>query len=248
MKIDFLKSALKESRINIDLHYFKEVDSTNKVATRMLVDGCEKVSLVVAERQTAGLGRRGNVWESDNSGGIWASLIFPNVLHTPNLYVRMISVAITHILGNYVKNVTIKWPNDILIGNKKVSGILAQNVDNKSGQGLVLGFGVDINQEIDVFPDSIKDIATSLFIETDKKYSKENILREILTDFFYLLKQSQKISFKEYLSLSSSIGRKCSVDGREVMTQSIASDGGLIIINESGVEEIVYSGTLRYLD
>ena len=163
---------------------YAEVASTNDVAAELAFQGAPEGTLVVAEAQTKGRGRGGTIWHSPRALGIWASLVLrPDPQQTDTLQ-------ITFLLGNAiadaVRRVTglepsVKWPNDVLIGGKKVCGILAETRSGKDGlRHVVAGFGVNVLQTQKHFPEHLRSIATSLYLATGRKYSRIVLLQEIL--------------------------------------------------------------------
>lgn len=162
------------------LHY-DITDSTNNEAKRL----CEKEvvhgRLIVADRQTLGRGRRGREWLSSNNDGIWMSYILkpdmdPMEASALTLVAAMaVARALTETAG---LKVGIKWPNDIVCNDRKISGILTemQSEDNKVRYVIV---GIGINVDTEFFPDELKGVATSVFIESGYKIPKSDIIRHV---------------------------------------------------------------------
>ncbi|MGZ7048147.1 MAG: biotin--[acetyl-CoA-carboxylase] ligase, partial [Methanobacterium sp.] len=143
-----LKDALNTSYIGKEIHYFREVDSTNEVAKTLAEEGAPEGTVVIAERQRKGKGRGGKPWISP-IGGAWMSIILrPDTLpmNAPQLTFTAGVAAAKTIKGEYGLDVGIKWPNDILIENKKVCGILTEiSTEKDSIDYIIAGIGIDAN-------------------------------------------------------------------------------------------------------
>lgn len=242
-----LKKLLQKENIPLDVFSYNQIDSTNVKALQMLKEGLKNQSLFVAREQTAGQGRRGRSWESDNAKGIWATLAFPENENAGH-FLQAIAVAIVEVIKELGAEETfIKWPNDILSLGKKIAGLLAESAGNSVGrQGLALGFGVNINQNKNDFSDEIKTIATSLFMLTGKERELEKILADILVRFYFHISQKEDILLRKYLGYCDSMNRFCDLDGTRIYTKQINPDGSLLVLTKEGKEEIKYAGTLRY--
>ncbi|MGG4040885.1 biotin--[acetyl-CoA-carboxylase] ligase [Bacillus smithii] len=158
------------------------VDSTQIEAHRLSQEGCPEGTVVIAEEQTAGRGRMTREWYSPKSSGIWMSIILKPTLppqQAPQftlLTAVAIVEAIEEITGLQPK---IKWPNDILINGKKMTGILTELQANADQiYAIIIGIGMNVNQL--QFPDELKNIATSLAIEKGEKVFRPKLIQRIL--------------------------------------------------------------------
>jgi len=132
-----------------DVHALAKIDSTNAEAQRLIGDGVQGIQLIVADAQTAGRGRRGRSWVSPPGSGMYLSLAYPflvdaHALQGLSLVTALSAYASVRYFG--ATDVQLKWPNDILVGNKKLSGILLQ-LQSAQGQTWVV-FGVGINYKL----------------------------------------------------------------------------------------------------
>lgn len=244
MNASHLNVLFKDRLPHLKLLIFDILDSTNQKGIELLKNGIKDNCMIIAEIQTKGRGRLERVWESNNSKGIWASIVFPVSLDS-HKYIKAISVAILEVIAELgINNASIKWPNDILIKNKKAAGILAESTSENNG--LVLGFGLNVNQDKNDFSKDISNIATSLFLESGISFSKEETLINIADKFFYWINQTDDKLFDKYVKHSSSLGRICFIEGKKVYTKAILKNGGLLVINDKNKEETIYSGTLLY--
>jgi len=165
------------------IHHFKELDSTNILAKSLIEKGEKPPFVVVAEKQTNGYGRNENVWFSPQ-GGLYFSLVLPEIkiFHLENLVLALgWSVAKT-IKEAFGVEPFLKLPNDVYLRNKKIAGILVENViaENKVKSSLA---GIGLNTNTKEFPSNLKNKATSLKIELDKEVDNDKILKAILKNF-----------------------------------------------------------------
>lgn len=129
-----------------------EVDSTNNYANQLVLsDAAEECTVVLARFQKTGKGQPGNSWESEpNKNLLMSMILFPGFLHGAKQFhlSKITCLTLTNVLLEYVENVTIKWPNDIYVNDKKIAGILIENaVKGTSIYSSVIGIGLNLNQE-----------------------------------------------------------------------------------------------------
>lgn len=155
--------------MNINVLRFDSLDSTNTEAMNQARRGAEEGLCVVARQQTAGRGRHGRTWVSHPDTGLYFSIILrPNLdaAQTP-LITLMSGIAVHDALKELGLNPDIKWVNDILIGDKKIAGILAESVETPTGPAVIVGIGINLTSKN--FPDEIAETATSLEAELSKR-------------------------------------------------------------------------------
>ncbi|BBE31273.1 biotin--[acetyl-CoA-carboxylase] ligase [Tepiditoga spiralis] len=163
--------------------FFQKINSTNTY----LKENYQKFpseSVVWAEEQTSSYGRRGNSWTS-SKGGLWFSTIFKPKKRPMNPwhYVRLYSLTIYDIITKYNVNCKIKWPNDILIDNKKVCGILSEAIyKGKNIEAIIVGVGLNVNNKID---GDLKNIGISLSEITSREFNLKKLLSEINHKAYY---------------------------------------------------------------
>ncbi len=254
-----VKKGLKTEIIGHDIHYFKEVDSTNNVAKYLAEDGAEEGTIVVAEIQNRGKGRRGKTWISP-PGGIWMSIILrPDIppFSTPQLTL-VTGVAVAKTLKKELKlDVGIKWPNDILIGDKKVCGILTEvNASVNKVNYVVVGIGIDMNVDVPLFPPDLQTGATSLKNELDTEINGPILVQKFLLEFESLYNKFTEGKFPEILSewriLSNTIGKQVEVRsrGKTVRGEAVGinKDGVLILELEDGSLTKMISGECLHIN
>ncbi|MGG3736984.1 biotin--[acetyl-CoA-carboxylase] ligase [Aeribacillus pallidus] len=179
-----IQFGLQTKRLGQTIYYEESVESTQQIAHRLSYEGYPEGTLVISEEQVAGRGRMTRSWYSPKYTGIWMSLILrPNLppQKAPQftlIAAVAISQAIEEISGIEAE---IKWPNDILIRGKKVTGILTElQADADKIHSIIIGMGVNVNQSSTDFAADIKPIATSIAIEAKKKIPRAQLVRRIL--------------------------------------------------------------------
>ncbi len=224
--------------------HFDNIDSTNTYLKKNY-HHLEDFQVISATHQTEGKGRLGNAWIDDGQSALFSILIKRKINIGIAPQISLIAVTATHqILSSYVNNILIKWPNDLLINNKKVAGILTESIiiDGKVS-AIIVGIGVNVNNI--EFSSSINQSATSIFIETLKELSISFIIEEISRKFeqeFILLEQG-KSNFLSYFKKHSSIlGKKISFiqDGIKCYATAldIKENGNLIVESSNGIIEL----------
>ena len=165
--------------------YYPVLDSTNLKARQLAEEGYPEGTVVLAEQQEAGRGRRGRSWASAAGTGIFMTLVLkpaidPNNASMLTLVTALaVSAAIRRCSG---KPAGIKWPNDIVMSGKKVCGILTEMSLGSNGISHIV-VGIGINVQNDSFPEELSETATSLYLETGKYLKRELLIAEILAQF-----------------------------------------------------------------
>ena len=165
-----IKSLLNTSWAGCDVLYFPETDSTNTRAKRLGDEGAVHGTLVAADRQTGGKGRRGRRWESPAGSSIYMSILLrPDIPpdQAPMLTLVMAQSTAEAIRIRTGEEALIKWPNDIVINGKKVCGILTEmSTEIQWINHVVIGVGINVNTEY--FPEELTETATSIYLESDQ--------------------------------------------------------------------------------
>ena len=244
------------------LLHLKEVDSTNTLAlgNRELLE--KKGLVIVADRQSSGRGRRGRRWCSSVKGNLYASFILHDFENPPYLlpYITLISgLALFETIRELgVEEAAIKWPNDILIGDKKVAGILVETKSLQSGvHAMVVGIGVNLKGERHIYPEGLRHRLTTL----------EEVLKGEAVDRFEFL-DALSISFDKVVSdygdygpsvivkrwehASNSLGRRILVEERgeaiEGVFLGLSERGHLLLKSGEGEVIEIVSGDVTFLD
>jgi BirA family transcriptional regulator, biotin operon repressor / biotin---[acetyl-CoA-carboxylase] ligase len=254
-----LQRNLETDYIGKKIHYFEEVDSTNNVAKKLAENGAEEGTIVIAETQSRGRGRRGKNWISP-TGGVWMSIILRP--HSPPAdapqLTLMTGVAVAQTLKKECGlDVGIKWPNDILIGEKKVCGILTEaNAKFNTLDYVIVGIGIDANVDTEIFPSDVREGATSLKRELNKEIMGVILVQEFLKNFEEIYDDFTAGNFPEILGewrrLSKTIGSYVEVRkqlGKIVRGEAIGinNTGALILELDDGNLRKVISGECLHI-
>jgi len=253
---DEISFGLKTDFIGRAIHYQEEVDSTQKIAHRLATEGAVEGTVIVAEEQLLGRGRLDRKWHSPKYTGIWMSIILrPNLplQKAPQLtLVTAVAVvqAIEEITGLLPQ---IKWPNDILINGKKVTGILTEmQADADRINAIIIGIGINVKQKRDDFPEEIQQIATSLAEESGQSISRAKLMQAVFArlEKLYLtyLKEGFfpiKLLWESYaLSIGKDIIARTVTGDIKGKALGITEDGVLKIQQENGEIRHVYSADI----
>ena len=249
-----IQSSLKTAFIGHNLHYYSETDSTNEAAKRQALVGAAEGTVIVADQQKQGKGRLERNWFSPPAQGLWFSIILrPQIKPTEATQLTFVSaVAVCKAIRSLTGlPVMIKWPNDLLCGNKKVCGILTElSTEMDDINFLVVGIGLNVNQREEDFPIDIKETASSLFIATGRAWRRTEILGKILHEYESQYQNYLTKGFGHTLllwrSLNTTLGNKVVVNTREERFTGVAEDinenGCLLIRKDSGETEVLLAG------
>jgi BirA family biotin operon repressor/biotin-[acetyl-CoA-carboxylase] ligase len=251
---DLLARLGKTKVVGRDIQVFEQTTSTNDVIEMLARDGVKEGAVVFAEAQTKGRGRLGRKWMSPTHKGLWFSILLRPELRPQET--TQLTVASATALRRAIKNVTglsaeIKWPNDLLIGGKKVVGILTEmSAEVDRVRHVILGIGVDVNQDAAEFPAELRKIATSLKIEAGKEISRAElateILRELDADYVRICGGKFPAVADEWEAGCATIGKNVSVQmgARQIRGRAEALDdaGALLVRTEHGHLERVIGG------
>ncbi|HCW52186.1 MAG TPA: biotin--[acetyl-CoA-carboxylase] ligase [Clostridium sp.] len=252
-----LQPLLKTHKIGRTVYHFDNIDSTNIKAKELAKNSAPDGSIVIAEEQTLGTGRFNRKWVSPK-GGIWFSLLLkPSVPPSEAPKITQIAgAAVYKTLESINIPSTIKWPNDILVNNKKACGILAEmKCDMETVHYLILGIGINVNLDKNDFDISIRDTATSLKIEYGKLFSKKRLLADFLfnfeslyNDFLNGLDLSKTVDIcRNHSNIWNKKAKLITYNKEEIVTCISLSDAGdLIVRDENGNEKAVLSGEISF--
>jgi BirA family biotin operon repressor/biotin-[acetyl-CoA-carboxylase] ligase len=245
--LERVQSQLQGHRI----HWHSSIGSTMTEASRLAADGCESGVLVGAEEQTAGQGRYGRAWHSEPGSGLYVSIVLRNSLPPNELPVVTLALGLATsqaILKTADLATDLRWPNDVLIQNRKCAGILTR----LEGPAIIAGIGINVNHP--AFPDELSAIATSLRIASGRVHSRERLLVDLVssvTGFCSLLEKEGKDPILEMFSQASSFvhGRRVYVDqGDRILqgtTAGLDSSGFLLLRGNDGKQNVIIAGGVR---
>jgi BirA family biotin operon repressor/biotin-[acetyl-CoA-carboxylase] ligase len=239
--------------------YREKIDSTNNLAQQLALEGAPEGTLVIAEEQTAGRGRRGRQWFSPPRSGVWMSLILRPKL--PMAHAAQITLVAAVALAKALSRVTgvqagIKWPNDILFGKRKCCGILTEmHAEFDQIHHLVVGIGINVNVPQEAFPAELQEIATSLQGMRGERVSRAKVVQAVLEELEplyhrYVAQGGFGAIREEWKASSITLGRQVVAQTARGTIQGKALDidefGVLLIECENGGVEKVYSADILF--
>lgn len=230
---------LKTNVLGQNLHLLDSVDSTNSYAKKLAFNNEPNGTLILSKEQKSGRGRFLRHWSSPK-GGIWASLILrPHMEIKQAPKVTLIAAAaLVNTLSYLDLDIKIKWPNDLLINDKKFCGILTEMSADMDGINyLILGFGINVNLNNSDFPTEIKDKGTSLLIE----YGKEFDLTKLLCNYLFTFETMyENFLVTEDLTETIDIIKKYSYNiGKNIIVSSAHSSDSYYCIDLSSEGELI---------
>ena len=254
-----IKSGLDTKRIGCEVIYYPVTDSTNIRAHALAKAGAVEGTVVVADRQDAGKGRLGRRWESPPGVNLYASVVLRPAI-SPRYGAQLTFLSAAAVAGTVADFTglapTVKWPNDVLLGGRKVAGLLNElDAETERIHYLILGIGVNLNMSPEQFPPDLRYPATSLFIETGKPVERLAFTRLLLghLDRLYSLYYEQGFPavlehWQRYFELT---GRDVEVDCQEYLLRGrvlgLDEDGALLLRLPDGKQHRVLSGDVRPL-
>ena len=248
-QIEFeLERLLDTKIIGKKILFFEEVDSTNNKAKQIALEEKEG-TVVISEMQTSGRGRRGREWYSPK-GGIYVTFILkPNVSPEKASQLTLVSslalVETLNAMGSNL-NAKIKWPNDVLISGKKISGILTElSADMEKINYIVVGVGINLNTEKEILPEN----GTSLKIEMKEEVSIKLFLKSFLEHYDLIYQEYLNGGIDQIIEKwknnSDTLGKKVKIIGINETFEGLAKDideNGALILETKEKEIKVYSG------
>ena len=251
-----IQEGLRTKRIGKNIYYFEEIDSTNDYGKIVAQKPFEDGDIIIAESQNKGRGRFSREWVSPMRKGAYLSILLkPQISFEKITRLTIITaLAVCSALEDHIqKKVEIKWPNDILINQKKICGILTEisgEVDKINY--VVIGIGININLDIEDFDESLATKASSLKIETGKIQNRKEIVQKILSIFDeyyddFLNDENYESIIDEYRKKSYLIGRNVEVriynnDSIRARVLDIEKNGALKVELENGEIRDLLSG------
>jgi BirA family biotin operon repressor/biotin-[acetyl-CoA-carboxylase] ligase len=250
---DMLRQQLKGSMFAKKIHHFFRTDSTNRVAMDLAYAGEPEGTVVLAEEQTAGRGRAGRTWHSERASGIYVTLLLrPRISPVQAPLLTMMAGLSAHaaIEAQTGLRPDVKWPNDLMLNDKKLGGTLTEmHAEPTLVRFVIVGIGLNVNQEN--FPAELSGTATSLRAETGKAQSRlellARLLREFETDYNRFLREGSRSITERFAQVSSyAHGKKVRVsNGNESyagVTAGLLPEGLLQVQREDGALVTVFAG------
>jgi BirA family biotin operon repressor/biotin-[acetyl-CoA-carboxylase] ligase len=216
--------------------YFDSLDSTQRVAA-----ACQPGTIVLADRQLAGQGRHGHTWHSEPGAGIYCSLVLPP---SPVLTLALGIATVDAIAQATGIRCDLRWPNDLMLDNRKAAGILAQLVDGQA----IAGIGINVNHTS--FPGELAAEAISLRQHAGRELAREDILFALFPAIDSLIAEDPETILRLFTHASSYVaGRRVTVDrpGDPITGTTAGLDpaGFLIVRKDDGTDTLVLAGGVR---
>ncbi|MDE7280255.1 MAG: biotin--[acetyl-CoA-carboxylase] ligase [Ruminiclostridium sp.] len=239
----YLPDDLKKNKIIL----LKTVDSTNTYGKKIAADGAENGTVIIAEQQTAGRGRRGNSFYSPNKKGIYMSVIFRRTQfkENPDLFTICAGCSVCAAIEKLTdKKPLIKWVNDVYSEGKKICGILSEaTLDIESGTVDSVVVGIGVNLTTDDFPKELREKAGAL----GESVARNRIAAEILTQLYCCLERSREENLADYKAHSLVLGKEVHYiknnEPRSGKAVDIDDKGQLIVSTENG-QDVLNSGEI----
>lgn len=240
--------------IGREIRVFNETTSTNDVAARLARGGAAEGAVIFAESQSKGRGRLGRAWLSPAGKGLWFTVLLrPKI--SPQAATQL-TIAAATALSRAITQQTgivpdIKWPNDLLIGGRKIAGILTEmTAELDKLKEVLLGIGMDVNLETSDFPPELRKIATSLRIESGQPVNRAElavaVLRELDYDYEAVTRGNFEMLADQWQHRCITLGRNVSIHlGNRTIrgrAESLDEDGALLIRGAHGHLERVIGG------
>jgi BirA family biotin operon repressor/biotin-[acetyl-CoA-carboxylase] ligase len=229
---------------------FESLPSTNTELARLASEGGPEGVTVVADEQTAGRGRLQRAWSSPRGAGLYFSILLRPTI--PQNYWPLITFMAAIAVGDALREAAgvetdIKWPNDLLSGERKICGILAEAIDTPAGRAVILGIGINLTQS--AYPPELAEVATSVAEASGRPVDREQILAALLdalAHWYSVLDEPGQIVDAWSNRSSYAIGKLVQVSNGDDVWQGatcgVEPDGALRLRTPSGEIKIVRAG------
>jgi BirA family biotin operon repressor/biotin-[acetyl-CoA-carboxylase] ligase len=253
-----VRPLLRTKWMGRTIHHFHSMDSTNSTAYQLALQGAEEGEVVVAESQKKGRGRLGRKWFSPPLTNLYLSVILrPEIPpQQASLMTFMAAVATAGAIHKFSGlEPIIKWPNDILLKNRKVAGLLNEiHSEMDRIHFVILGIGVNLNMDEKMFSKEIRRLATSLKREMGQSISRKAFLQTLLEElemwYETFLKEGAGPLLKAWRDKAQIQGRSVKVTSfKEVLSGTaidVDSDGALILETKDGQRKRIVAGDIEY--
>lgn len=252
MDINKIQYQLNTQFIGKKILYFERIDSTNNFLKNLEKHNYTDGLVVIAEEQFKGRGRYNRIWYTQPKKNLTFSILLTSqnlnfeITPLPIITASAICIAIENITNIHINT---KWPNDLVLNNKKLGGILIETSFDNELLKLIIGIGINVNQTH--FDKEIEYTATSLYLETGKEYDRESLLSQILNS---LDKMYNKLIYNDYSYYIDDWKKRCNHFGKSITFdyngkkyKGVAlglSDNGCLIVNSNNQEMKILSGEI----
>jgi BirA family biotin operon repressor/biotin-[acetyl-CoA-carboxylase] ligase len=232
---DFITKGLETRFIGRRVLYYPSVTSTNEVAKQEAQQGAVEGTVIIADEQSGGKGRLKRAWLTPKGNIALSIILYPNLSCLPSL-IMLASLAVVHSIEAVTDlKSQIKWPNDVLINDKKVCGILIESdVQGNTVNYTVIGIGINVNLRLADFPE-IQTIATSLSDELGRDLSRLSVIQRLFVELerLYSVLSAGGSIYEEWRDSLVTLGKKVRVTAGETIyegvAESVARDGSLLL-------------------
>ena len=244
-----VQADLADAVVGHRIHYHRLISSTMDVARDLAHDGEREGTVVIAEEQNKGRGRFNSVWVSPPGLNLYFTVILrPERDQLPYMNMAAALAVFDTAAGFARLNPDVKWPNDVRVGGRKLSGILIETeFDGDSLAHALVGIGVNINLDVSEHPE-IADTATSLRSETGREFDRSDALHSVLKnlDTWYTRVKSGQSLTKDWAATLETLGKRVELRWRDqVLTgvaESVDDEGNLILLQPDGARINVVAG------
>lgn len=241
-----------------NVYYYPSLDSTNLTARRLAEEGAPGYTVVIANEQLKGRGRAGRSWYSPPGKGLWFSIILrTEKLSAPQIApLTLVTAAVLARLlrQSYDLEVMVKWPNDLLIGGRKIGGILTElsEAKDKAGQIVIIGIGLNVNHKKSDFPPALEDLATSLACAAGHELDRNKLFTAIKRELLIAYRRFFRKGFAPFLELwiryNDTLGKPIKVTwpngSLEGEALGLSSNCALLVKDSSNVTHHVHCGEI----
>ncbi len=242
-----IKYGLETKVIGTDIVYFRKINSTNLYCKNIAKENASEGTVVVADIQEKGRGRKSRVWSSPE-GGLWFSVLLKPDIPPQNAMILTMATSVSLVEAieeNTGLNPVIKWPNDLLMGSKKICGILTElDAEMDKINYAIVGVGINVNNSLS---NDLQNIATTLKKESNIKISRVELLKDIIKNIDRNYNYVKSLDFDKIRQLwflhADIIGKKVKVTREKDVVVGRVSDvdetGCLILDTKEGLEKII---------
>lgn len=255
-----LKWGLQTKWLGHHIVHKTSLPSTQTLAHQLAQKGAKHGTIVIADEQTDGRGRMERPWDSNSQDGIWLSIILKPQI--PPYLAPQLTLLTATVLADLIKEETklqpkIKWPNDLLIDQRKVSGILTEmQAEQDQILYVIIGIGLNVNQSLTDFNQSIREKVTSLYEASGEQWNRRHLIQQLLHTFeksyeTYIGEGFTNVKQK-WESYGFRMGEQIRINTMNEQWKStflgIAEDGALLIKDRTGRTKKLYSGEIQWFE
>jgi len=253
----WIQSHLQTEHIGREIITYDSVDSTNDIAKRLVDESDKEGTVILADSQTQGKGRRGRTWHSEENVGVYLSIFLKPSL-PPELLAQITLVAgvtLVQAVNEFSRaRAYLKWPNDILLNGKKVAGILTENCQGNEHSGVILGIGINVNNAH--FPFPLQHIATSMAMENGNNFERPPLITFLLNHldqtYHSFLNEGISATIDQWNLNSDMLGKHISLtQGTQTFlgtAMKLDEEGQLVMLVNNGKEIAFDSGEVTLLE